>query len=113
MNYLLCICMSMDNMLRNVTYFKRSDHPKWTRTQLSLDLSEVSDLWNSLRWTWFVDQDWFKSETSDKCMGNWVWVQNFVGQILIDMGWLNGTGLQLAKQIFPIYSVMMGYYNNI
>ena len=45
MNYLLCICMSMDNMLRNVTYFKRSDHPKWTQTQLSLDLSEgVSDL---------------------------------------------------------------------
>ena len=44
MNYLLCICMSMDNMLRNVTYFKRSDHPKWTQTQLSLDLSEVSHL---------------------------------------------------------------------
>ena len=41
MNYLLCICMSMDNMLRNVTYFKRSDHPKWTKT---LDLSEVSHL---------------------------------------------------------------------
>ena len=44
MNYLLCICMSMDNMLRNVTYFKRSDHPKWTQAQLSLDLSAVSDL---------------------------------------------------------------------
>ena len=44
MNYLLCICMSMDNMLRNVTCFKRSDHPKSTQTQLSMDLSEVSDL---------------------------------------------------------------------
>ena len=44
MNYLLCICMSMDNMLRNVTYFKRSDHPKSTQTQSSMDLSEVSDL---------------------------------------------------------------------
>ena len=44
MNYLLCICMSMDNMLRNVTCFKRSDHPKSTQTQLSMDLSEVSGL---------------------------------------------------------------------
>ena len=72
MNNLLCICMDMDDMLRYVTYLNILNNPRLNPNQVICE---------PVRYT---------SSRLDR----------FVGQTEVNWVRLNGTGLQLGKQIF-------------